>query len=267
MSFPKRLWRRLGKASKTEFALDSINTIALGYQGYISVIIAASKLGKDAVGPIHGALFLAAFAYTFVHRGLLKDLFQKKKWKAESIRRSQAIGVALSQLANNVRTNKFTTTSLHQIEQGLLSAMKSEVESVLGDSEGIYLSVNLIVEDRPSTELLIVLNRSNLDRELYKTYPKDDSMIAWQAMKANGFKYVSNYKQDNGKPYRSILAFPIVSHADGKPQSLGAISIDSSIAGHFDGHENKLETVLLFYISIQKLILTYRQKFNLWRPS
>lgn len=266
-SFPKRLWRSLGKASKTEFALDIGNTIALLYQGYVSVALAASQVQSGTVNPIHGFFFVAAFTYSFIHRAWLKDLFQKKKWKTESIRRSQAIAVALSMLANCVRNGKFSAITLHQIEQGLLFAMKSEVETVLGDSEGIYLAVNLIVEDRQSSESLLVLNRSNVDRDLYKTYPKADSMIAWRAMSNQAFNYEPKYRQDSSKPYRAILAFPIVSHDDGKTKSLAAISIDSSITGHFDGHENKLETTLLPYLSIQKLILTYRQKHNLWRPS
>jgi len=267
-AFLKVAWRRLCKASKTEFLLDFLNTAALAYQIYLSIKLAQSRSENLTIAPIHGSIFLVAFVYTFVHRVWLKDRFQKKKWEVESKRRPEAIGVALSKLASCVRNDRFSAVELHQIEQGLLIAMKSEVESVIADSEGIYLAVNLIVEDQaPQSNLLMVLNRSNVDRDLYKTYPKDSSMVVWRAMKSERFTYEPKYSLVHGTPYRAILAFPIVTHNDGKTESMGGISIDSSIVGHFDGHENKLETVLLPYISIQKLVLTYRQKHNLWRPS
>lgn len=259
------IWRRLCRASKTEFALDSLNIVAITYQFAASAWFAWARTEATTINPIYAWIFVLATCYSFAHRVWLKDLFKKKKWNIESSRRTQGIAIALSRLANGVRSNQFTPIELHQIELGLLNAMKSEVESLLGDSEGMYLAVNLIVEDHVNPLCLYALNRTNLDRELYKTYPKSDSMVAWKAMKTKARSYDADFNTNGEKPYRAILAFPIISHIGGKTKSVGAISIDSSAPRHFDGYEDKLELVLTPYIAMEKLVLTYRELSKIWR--
>jgi hypothetical protein len=68
----------------------------------------------------------------------------------------------------------------------------------------------------------------------------------------------------HGKPYRSILAYPILTERNNETVSLGAISIDSEIPHHFDGKTAKLEIRIVPYIALLELVLKYRRSYGVW---
>jgi hypothetical protein len=215
------------------------------------------------IHPIHAWIFPVALVYSTLHRLYLKGRFQSPKWAAEEARRAGALGVAVSRLAMCTRANQFSGVDAEIVERGLLSAMLSEVESIVVDSHGIYLNVNLLIEDRNNPARMFCLNRANLDREPHKTYPKDQ-MVAWQAMQSQNLVYEPSFKSAGGaeKPYRSILAIPILLRDGDVTTSLGAVSIDSQKDDEFQGLEAKVERRLLPYVTLLKLVLVYRSKYN-----
>jgi hypothetical protein len=189
--------------------------------------------------------------------GLLpKGILAKKKWIEEDVRRSKSIAVAVSKIGSGLERGHLTETELHQIEQGILVAIRSEVEAQVLDTEGIYINATLLISDPANSDMLLVKNRAIPDRMLNLTYRKE-TMLVWNSMQLRSPMYVPDFQGDDTKPYRSILAFPILHETPGRLTALGAVSVDSSRSHHFDGLQKKLETKLLPYLTLLKLVLVW----------
>lgn len=256
-SLAREAQRRI-KRSPIAAGADAINAIALLYQVGASGLLAWDKAVKVEPGAWTVGLLAAAVGYSTLHKLVLKDRFKPKKWSIEEQRRAEAIGVAVSRLADGVRRNRMNEADLDRVERGLLEAMQSEVEAVVVDTEGIYLNVNLLIERRDGAALFC-LNRADLHRDVHGSYPKD-TMIAWRAMEAGRAKYEPDFRGDGTRPYRSILAMPITMG----DRSIGAISIDSANLDHFRGAEGKIAQRLLPYVVLMKLALVYRAHYDAW---
>jgi hypothetical protein len=231
--------------------------VAVAYQGFAAVYIGWWKQQGVVVHPLWAVGFGAALVYATVYNLWLKQRLKRSKWETEERRRARSLSVSISRVAACARAGKFTPVDLDQVEHGLLAAIKSEVEAVVVDTEGIYLNVTLLIEDPTDATRLYGLNRAELDRDLHKSYPKD-VMIAWRAMETGTFAYEPRF--ETREPYRSILAIPIVlSDAGSTATSLGALSIDSEREHHFDDREQRIERKLLPYVTLLKLVLVYRQ--------
>jgi hypothetical protein len=246
---------RAFQASPVELGLDLLNTGTLGYQFWLTTTI--------SVGPWQGWLFLIALIYSTTHRLWLKGRFQARKWSSEERRRVVSIGVAVSRIAACVSRNEFTERVLADVERGLLEAMQSEVEALVVDAHAIYLNATLLVEDPRDGDLLLCLNRGVASRPMHRTYFKP-AMVAWRAMTERRLVYEPEFVPPANAPYHCVLAIPIISTDMGP--SLGAVSIDSEQAHHFDGLESRIELKTLPYIELLKLVLAYRARWNLWLP-
>jgi len=187
---------------------------------------------------------------------------RKRKWIEEDVRRARSISVAVSRIASGIAADQLREVELHQVSHGLLVAIRSEIETLVLDTEGIYVDVNLLVPDPSSDARLLVLNRANPDRHLNVSYKKE-GMLVWETMQTGRYAYDPDFKSDDEKPYRSILAFPLIfENKDRTIKALGGISIDSSKAHHFDGLEKRLETKLLPYLTLLKLVLVCRGRYE-----
>jgi hypothetical protein len=258
---------RVARASKTELLLDVLNATALVYQVWVAVNLGLSRIQTPptAIHAAHAWVFPVALLFSTLHRVWLKEWFQNPKWAAAEAHRAEALGVAISRLAACSQADTFTGVDAGAIEQGLLGAMLSEVESIVVDTQSIYLNVTLLVEDRADPTRLFCLNRAKLTRDLHTTYPRV-GMLAWRAMEDQRLAYEPSFTPPVGAPkpppYKSILAIPILFRDGSVTTSLGAISIDSAKEGEFDGLEAKIERRLLPYVTLTKLVLVYRRKYN-----
>jgi hypothetical protein len=173
----------------------------------------------------------------------------------EEIKRAKSTGVAVHQIATGISIWSNSAVELHRVCQGLLSAIKSEVEMMVGDTEGVYIRVALLIPDPNGDPNLLVFCRSDEDRPTDITYPRE-SVLVWKAMKSQHWEYEPNFVADASKPYRCVLAYPIIfSPPGGNLLALGGVSIDSERGNHFDGLGNKLETRLIPYRSLLQLAL------------
>ena len=267
VSWVSRGWRevryRVAAASKTQFALDLANMLALAYQFWASLTFATQGASAFSSKVPHPWLFFLALSYATAHRLILRDRFQGRKWQAEAARRSEFLAVGISALANAFQSGCYTEVAIDRIEHNILQAMLSEVEATVLDSQGVYINLNLLVEDPTDAQMLLCLNRARRNRPLHSRYPKGQ-MAAWLAMRERQREYVPEFTADLSKPYRCILAYPVLSRDGGSDAAIGAISIDSAVLHHFDGCEAILETKLLPHLTLLKLLLIIRRGHNLW---
>lgn len=256
----REFYLRLVAASKVEAILDLFNVLGLGYQIVFAAYSVKVRLQNQEFPLWSAILFALAMGYTTVHRLFLRGRFQAKKWFAASLNRAETLHVAISRLARGLRMKALDAMTVDQVENSLLIAMKSEIEAEVVDAQGIYLNVTLLIDDPKAKDRLYCLNRANRNRELYVSYKKD-GMVAATAMQTQKYAHEAN-KAYEGKPYRSILAFPIILRGESE-ESVGAVSIDSSQPYHFEGRETKIEMRILPYLGLIKLALVLREKYKL----
>jgi hypothetical protein len=101
-----------------------------------------------------------------------------------------------------------------------------------------------------------VIARSDDKRPVPKTYSAEECSIVWSAIntgapQATGDVHSDAPKTGRGKSYQSILALPVRL----KNQVLGAVSIDSEAAYHFEGFEDDLEVNLAPYVQLLAIVL------------
>lgn len=126
---------RVARASKTELLLDVLNATALVYQVWVAVNLGLSRIQDPptVIHAVHAWVFPVALTFSTLHRVWLKEWFQNPKWAAAEAHRAEALGVAISRLAACSQANAFSGVDAGAIEQGLLGAMLSEVESIVVD--------------------------------------------------------------------------------------------------------------------------------------
>jgi hypothetical protein len=195
-------------------------------------------------------VFAIALAFTTLLPYLPRR--ESKKWIIEDVRRTMATGVAISGITSAIWNRKLRPEQRNVLFGGLLSAIKSEVEGITGDNEGIYLNVSLLLLDDGGGNLAVV-SRANNDRPL-SSYRKADLMIS-QAL-LNGEKCYEPDCKLADKPYKAVLGLPLVSTPEcSKPLVHGVVSIDSSKAHCFDGLLDDIEAKTLVYVNLLKLVI------------
>lgn len=143
--------------------------------------------------------------------------------------------------------------SQHEIETfrtDVLQLVASYVRDHRSDLQGRKVFVNLLVAGPSDT--VTVVSRSDELREVPKTYTPEECSVVWKVLQT-GIPQVCGDLQiehpgpsSSGKKYKSILALPIkLGH-----QVLGAVSIDSEEAHHFEAHDHALSEELAPYVQL-----------------
>jgi hypothetical protein len=257
-----RLRDRWRAASTTRLIIDLGNLASTLYILYASTRIALNPISEVKYVP-NLWLFGGTSIYALLHKYLLKERPGAKKWVHQDRQRKLAIANAVNRLAECVYSDQYTELDLSQCESYVLRAMLSHVETTVGDVEGIYLNVNLIVPDPARRKMLTVINRATTTRGLYISY-RESELLVGVAMKTGDVLYKKDHNDPN-KPYRSILVLPINYEAGGKRQCLGAASIDSSRRDHLGPYLDELNVSLLPHLANLRMVLLLRRKRNLWR--
>jgi hypothetical protein len=254
MAFIRRWLRNAGAISKTDAILKVLQIFCLFYQiGFLIYLPASKYLGWASPERYRWFItFIFAFIYGQVFPYLPRT--KSKKWHKAEISRLKSTNVAISQITACIRENRFQDADLLDISGRLLKAIQLEVEALVVDSEGIYINATLMIEDVVNPDNLRVLNRAKSDRA-NPSYPKKD-LLVWAAMEEKQRKYLAECSWAN-KDYHCILALPIViENIDGAAQSIGVVSIDSGRQHDFDDIDEQIETRLLPYVSLLKLLLS-----------
>ena len=196
-------------------------------------------------------MFVFALTLTTVQPYLPKRV--STKWVVEDVRRNLATGVAVSGITSAIWNHQLRPEQKHDLFVRLLSAIKSEVEGITGDTESIYFNVSLLLLDEKDDTLAVVC-RANPDRPL-SSYRVADMLVS-QTLSTGKIFYEPDCKLAD-KPYRAILGLPLVSvHENCKPLVHGIVSIDSAQAHCFDGLLEDTENKILMYLSMLKLVIT-----------
>jgi hypothetical protein len=250
--FFKNWWRRASAASKTGALLALCVFAAKVYVVVFTLWMATAKITAWS-GPGARAFWVFVFALgiTTVQPYLPKRV--STKWIVEDVRRNLATGVAVSGITSAIWNRQLRPEQKHDLFVRLLSAIKSEVEGITGDNEGIYFNVSLLSLDENGGTLTVVC-RANPDRPL-RSYRVVDMLVS-QTLSTGKMFYEPDCKLAD-KPYKAILGIPLVSvHENCKPLVHGIVSIDSAQAHCFDGLLEDIENKILMYISILKLVIT-----------
>ena len=209
-------------------------------------------------------MFVVALGYVTAQPYFPKRVL--KKWVIEDLRRTKVLAVAVSEISSSIWNHRLTPEGKHELFVKLLSAIKSEVEGITGDHQGIYFNVALLLLD-DRDESLNVVCRANHDRPL-TSYRKTDLLVS-DVLSTGEALYVADC-QFSDKPYRAIFAIPLVFGPEHSKMFVsGVVSIDSSERNHFDGLEDEIETKTLPYISMLKLVITTDEALKLgkWRQN
>lgn len=197
--------------------------------------------GKKLVGPVHG-----------------------QKWRTQ---RKIAAAAILQRVNERLDRKPVDPEELQVLLADLLDCIVLHIRDVRGShrEDKVDVFANLLLVD--GDELVVVARDSNLQgehfyREIPKRYPSA-SMVAGRAITAGCALSVGDLTAEyreapRNKPYRSILAVPVIA-SDGETR-LGALSIDSSRPYFFQTFqqgkvENELENGLQPYVHTLTLIL------------
>jgi hypothetical protein len=146
---------------------------------------------------------------------------------------------------------------LRDIERAMLEAIKSEVEAIVADVEGVYLNASLIVPDPEDESRIKCINRANTARKIPKSYKKD-GMLAWECMRTGEMQHDPSFSKP-GSEYRSILCMPLYIDGD-EIRGLGAVSIDHEHSHAFTGQEQAVKISLNPYLRMLELVLVLRDR-------
>jgi hypothetical protein len=159
-----------------------------------------------------------------------------------------------------MRNRDLSDGDFGEIARGLLTAIRFDVETLVADQTGFYINVSLLVEDWEDEEKLRVVARANPSR-INRSYFKRDLFVA-TAMEEQKVRFESNFAQA-GKPYRSILAIPMILEGEASLQTIGVISIDSGRRGEFYQEVAiNLEQRLSPYVNLLGLLLVMQAELR-----
>lgn len=195
-------------------------------------------------------IFVIAIFWTKLYPVLPKPGI--RKWRQEEASRASHVYVAASRLTSALAAKNLLQTDLQAVCQGILSAMKSEVEALMGDKEGLYFNVSLLLEEHDDGNRVYVFTRVDQNRQ-NSSYLKKDLLIA-PSFSTGKCIYIPECHLTD-RPYKCIFGYPLFSQLSSGMTFLGAVTIDSSEPRHFDGLELSIETKLLPYISLLKLAI------------
>jgi hypothetical protein len=249
--FFENWWRRASAASKTDAVLALCAFAAKVYTVAFAIWMAGAKFSAwDGPGAVAFWGFVIGLGFTTVLPYLPRS--DSKKWIVEDVRRNLATGVAISKISSAIWNRRLRPEQRHDLFVGLLSAIKSEVEGITGDNEGIYLNVSLLLLDDKGDSLVVVC-RANNDRPL-NSYRLADLLVS-QSL-STGEKHYEPECKFADKPYKAILGMPLVAVPEcSRALPHGIVSIDSSQAHCFDGLLEDIENKTLVYISLLKLVI------------
>ncbi len=205
----------------------------------------------------HWAAWTFGFSLIYsdaIYPWVLKDKFVARKWPRELRIRCEALMIAGSALARFFDIGKVDPGEMAQIYQTVLSAVRSEVESMLHDRDGVYLNATMLVEDVARTDCLRVVARARPRGQIGRLHEKG-GMLAWEAMRSQKWKYVDDYTPSGNEAFRSIMAFPVVLNRSGGDVSIGVVCIDSTEPRHFSGFESDIAVRISPYLATLKLTL------------
>ncbi len=260
MRIEKFLPRPLRRASLRDLSIGLLRFAAIVYQVYFALYLSTSRY----VPPSKYFGFVSALRYRVFILFILAILIDKglayvpkkasKVWLSVETERLAATGVATSLMAESVRRGALTEAEFQEIARGLLTAIRFEVQAFAVDQTGYYINVSLLMEDRGNATRLRVVARAVPNRS-NRSYPKVD-LLVWKAMEGQQVTFKEDFTQA-GKPYRSILAIPLLAEEQGISKSTGVISTDSGRVGEFDGGAARnLEQRLAPYTTLLALLLS-----------
>jgi hypothetical protein len=255
------LKHRAKGSSKSEAALAFINLAAKTYGIYFTFWVAAGKFivtnNASIVIEQNSLLyFFLASAYLVIHPFIPKG--KNTKWVKEETRRIRMISVAMANIATAINDGKHTETQAQEIIEGTLGAIKSEIETIIVDSDGVNVHVSLLIEHEQEHGLLRVIGRAQKNRR-YRNLPKEGAIV-WRAMENNHYEYEPDY-EEKGREYKSILAFPVAlacEQGNNEETVIGGLTIDSSEKYHFNAILDKIEIRLQPYLNMLALALVLR---------
>jgi hypothetical protein len=146
------------------------------------------------------------------------------------------------------RSEPFTAAEIKRYQEDALGLIASFVRDHRADKAGTTIFANLLVEDGDD---LVVVARDRPHRQPQCRHPKV-GMLAWRCISSGQDQVSGDIYRDfpdtpPGKKYLSVLVTPIKA-SDGRV--LGAVSVDSSKAYHFDTEFNDLVVFLSPYVAL-----------------
>lgn len=252
---------RIRGASKQEASLSLLNGAAKLYWVYFSFWATAGKYITTTnptvtIGKTEFALGIVATVYIVVHPFIPKG---SSKWEKEEARRIQMLSVALANMATAINEGACTDKLFQEIVEGTLGAIKSEIETLVGDSDAIHINVSLLIEHEQDHRLLKVIARAQKNRR-NRNLPKEEAIV-WRAMKNKSYEYAPDFEQTD-KDYKCILAYPVLLDLDGDRSGdvvVGGVTIDSSQKYHFNTSIEKIGIRMLPYLQMLALALALRK--------
>jgi hypothetical protein len=252
--YARTYWYRF-RANLRSWAAWQSGLVTFGFWFAVLVPAVEASLKK-------GAAYIA-FA---VLLSLLKALRHSRPENMKLVRREYFERKALMyKLVRQMhRRHAMSAQEIKRFQQDALGLVASYVRGHRADSSGTVIFANLLVED--GDDLVVVARDSyHYHRSDNARYPKH-SMVAWYAMQAMGEVFVGDVKQVTPeltarKPYRSVLAIPLVTDTgDGSgTHVVGVVSIDSAEPNHFDIEAKKLSHALMPYLALLGWTLTPAQ--------
>ncbi|MDX2179655.1 MAG: hypothetical protein SFV18_08695 [Bryobacteraceae bacterium] len=219
---------------------------------------------KSSTGEWTVSLFLVgAVLYAGLYKWILSDWFKPEQFAVEERRRLERIAVGIDALAHWAISGVVTEAGLQRIEDGALHTILSEVEKQVGDVEGIYLNVSLIVEHPTDPARLLCINRADLNRPVPKAYLKTERVV-WPCIERGEVVNVPAHQPVGDEKYRSILAMPLDSTRPGGVSIVGAVTIDSSVPGHFLDIQGSLRSPLSPALKLLAACVEGRRTKGLW---
>lgn len=207
-------------------------------------------------------LYASAVLYPPIHRAILVGRFKNRRLMSVERERPIILSAAITQikdLLNPELTENGRTTAAREAQRKILNAIVGEIESLVADSDGVYVEASLIVQHRSQEDRLQCIQRAKGHRDVPKDYRKA-GMLAWRAME----ELLRVHEPDfEGTKYRSILCFPLYVRPNGQDLDnvtvLGAVSIDHGIAFEFDGLEDQIEERISPYLRLLEHLLLLEQ--------
>jgi hypothetical protein len=263
----RRFKNRWSAASKLEFGTNAVNAAATLYQVGYAVVTGLRK--ASGVGPTSLDrwfwLFAAALAYTTIYRFVPKDVFRRAKSLLEEQIRAQSYGAALTVIEEGIDKGSLERESLLWLEHCILRGVKSEVEQLLGECDGVYLDVLLLVPDPDDATKLHACASANTTQGINVRYLKAGS-LSWEAMQTGRVRYDPDFQSSFGTstvPRRSVLTIPIATADSPAP---GAVKITSGRSHHFDDYEEQIAATLIPARRMLGVALTCRRRLLKEKP-
>jgi hypothetical protein len=202
------------------------------------VVVLGVKGGILYTAVIMAARALKAWNHASpAHMQLLRRNYGERKLKLYAL------------LQDMQRRTELDLPGIERFQKEALDLIANYVRDHRADYKRTQIYVNLLVEDGND---LVVVRRDEPHRARSARYPKQ-GMLAWKVLQAGDALTTGNVYADfpetpAGKPYRSILALPIV--VETERTTVGVVSIDSSRPYHFESDFLNLVKGLMPYVAL-----------------